>query len=145
MNNHICYSIVKFFMNKSGAEIMKFSVVGMLNTGIDMAVFAVLIMFGVPVIPAQCVSYACGIGNSYILNRYWTFRQKGKQSIKQPIKFICVNLVTLVVVSLILNGMHNYLNQSLIVSKVTATLIGVFINFMGSRYWVFQASFNRTS
>ncbi len=125
-------------MNKSLAEIIKFLLVGTLNTGIDMAVFTVLVTFGIPIIPAQCVSYACGIANSYVLNRYWTFRQKEKQTMKQPIKFICVNLVTLAVIFLILNGMHDELNQSLMVSKLTATLVGIFINFMGSRYWVFR-------
>lgn len=127
-------------MNKRLAEIIKFSMVGALNTGIDMAVFAVLVTFGVPIIPAQFVSYGCGIANSYMLNKYWTFHQKEKQTIKQPIKFICVNLVTLAVTSFILNGLHTDLNQSLIISKVTATVFGIFINFIGSRYWVFQAS-----
>lgn len=119
---------------------LRFLIVGTLNTGIDIAVFALLVLISVPIIPAQCVSYGCGVGNSYILNRYWTFRQKGKQTIKQPLKFIFVNLVTLVVVSILLNVMHNHLDLSLISSKVIATLIGIFINFIGSRYWVFQAS-----
>lgn len=132
-------------MNKGWVEIIKFLLVGTLNTVIDMVVFAVLVMFGVPIIPAQFMSYGCGIGNSYILNRYWTFRQKGKQTIKQPIKFIFVNFVTLGVVSLILNGMYDHLHQSLIVSKGTATLVGIFINFTGSRYWVFQASSHKRS
>lgn len=127
-------------MKNNWGEIIKFLLVGTLNTVIDMAVFAVLVTFSVSIIPAQCMSYGCGVGNSYIFNRFWTFRQKGKQTIKQPIKFIFVNLITLVVVTLILNGMHDHMHQSLIVSKVTAILVGIFINFMGSRYWVFQAS-----
>ncbi|MBO1582131.1 GtrA family protein [Bacillus sp. XF8] len=131
-------------MNKSWIQALKFLAVGSLNTGIDIMIFTLLVMVGVPLFPAQWISYSCGIVNSYLLNRQWTFQQKGrKQVVKEPLKFTCVNLLSLVVVSLILSGMHDTLEQSLAVSKVTATLIGSLINFIGSRYWVFRVSCNK--
>ncbi|KEK24434.1 GtrA family protein [Bacillus gaemokensis] len=130
-------------MNKSWIQALKFLAVGSLNTGIDIMIFTLLVMVGVPLLPAQWISYSCGIVNSYLLNRQWTFQQKRKQVEKEPIKFVCVNLLSLVLVSLILNGMHELWEQSLTVSKVTATLIGSLINFIGSRYWVFRISHNK--
>ncbi|MEK1833354.1 GtrA family protein [Priestia megaterium] len=34
---------------------------------------------GVYYIIAQCVSYGCGVLNSYLLNRTWTFQQQGNR------------------------------------------------------------------
>ncbi|MBC6971822.1 GtrA family protein [Bacillus sp. Xin] len=115
----------------------------MLNTGIDIMIFTLLVMGKVPLLLAQWISYSCGVANSYLLNRQWTFQRKGKQVVKEPLKFMCVNLLSLVVVSLILSGMYDTLEQSLAVSKVTATLIGSLINYVGSRYWVFRVSCNK--
>ncbi|MGG2094000.1 GtrA family protein [Bacillus sp. S13(2024)] len=128
-------------MNKGLIQILKFLAVGVLNTGIDIMIFTLLVMGETPFLLAQWISYSCGVASSYLLNRQWTFQQKGrKQVAKEPLKFICVNLLSLVVVSLILSSMHDTLEQSLAVSKVTATLIGSLINFIGSRYWVFRFS-----
>ncbi|OOR10607.1 hypothetical protein BW897_21535 [Bacillus cereus] len=125
-------------MNKDLIRIFKFLIVGILNTGIDIVIFSLLVMGDVPILLAQSVSYCCGVANSYLLNRVWTFEQKRSQV--AAFKFMCVNLLSLIVVSLILRSMYDTLEQSLIVSKVTATLIGSLINYVGSRYWVFHTS-----
>ena len=57
----------------------KFAVVGVVNTLIDYGVFALLaqVLF-VNVYLAQVISYSCGILNSYIWNRSWTFRSENR-------------------------------------------------------------------
>jgi len=51
-----------------------------MNTVVDFAVFALLAAGGLSVLLAQWLAYGCGVLNSYLWNRRWTFRVKGKRS-----------------------------------------------------------------
>lgn len=69
---------MKRIVNKESIHYLKFCIVGGLNKAIDFLVFSFLSYLGVYYIIAQCVSYGCGVLNSYLLNRAWTFQQQGK-------------------------------------------------------------------
>jgi putative flippase GtrA len=119
-------------------SLIKFVVVGLTNTGIDILIFTLLVFLEIPVLPAQFVSYSCGIINSYFLNKFWTFHEKERPNLKQPIKFIFINMLTLGVVTLLLNEFYHHLEYSLLVSKLMSSSVGVLINYCGSRLWVFK-------
>lgn len=54
----------------------KFAAVGILNTGVDVALFCLLhYNWAVPALAANTVSYCTGVANSYFLNRSWTFAE----------------------------------------------------------------------
>ncbi|MCM3127127.1 GtrA family protein [Paenibacillus sp. MER 78] len=127
-------------MNKTSMQALKFLMVGVLNTSIDLAIFFVLSIAGLPILLAQCLSYSCGLVNSYLINRKWTFQRAEKQSMQELLKFIGLNILTLGVVSLLLLELQSLGNQSLTISKVIATTAGILINYLGSRYWVFRVS-----
>src|SRR5215470_1892360 len=73
------------------SEFVKFTLVGLLNTGIDVAVFFLLTWLGIAYVLAQVVSYTCGAGNSYLLNKVWTFRSCGL-SYAEMVRFVVVNM-----------------------------------------------------
>jgi putative flippase GtrA len=53
---------------------VRFAVVGLANTGIDIALFAGLVWgMGWHVVPANLVAFAVAAFNSYVMNRLWTF------------------------------------------------------------------------
>nr|WP_052759573.1 GtrA family protein [Paenibacillus sp. DMB20] len=54
-----------------------FGLVGVLNTGIDVAVFSLLTWWQLPWLAAQIAGYGCGVLNSFLMNRKWTFKQRG--------------------------------------------------------------------
>ncbi len=58
-------------------EFIKFALVGLLNTAVDVAIFFLLTWVNTPYVAAQVVSYSCGAANSYLLNKFWTFRSSG--------------------------------------------------------------------
>ena len=74
----------------------KFAVVGVVNTLIDYGVFALLaqVLF-VNVYLAQVISYSCGILNSYIWNRSWTFRSENRFFGPTLVRFLALNLCML--------------------------------------------------
>lgn len=124
--------------NKESIHYLKFCIVGGLNTAIDFLVFSLLSYLGVYYIIAQCVSYGCGVLNSYLLNRTWTFQQHGKRKRHEFLNFTVLNIFTLIVISFLLTVFHYKLNISLPYSKVLVTLVSVGLNYIGTRFWVFK-------
>ncbi|ANE45715.1 hypothetical protein SY83_04710 [Paenibacillus swuensis] len=126
-------------MTNRWTPLLKFGLVGVLNTAVDFLVFAGLSAAGVGVLPAQWISYGSGVANSYIWNRKWTFREQVSGSVSEFVKFILLNLMTLVIVSLLLWGMIHGMGFSLYLAKILATLLSVIINYIGSRTFIFRA------
>ena len=59
---------------------LRFGLVGIANTGLDVALFAALTYgAGVRAVPANVASYSVGILLSFAFNRAWTFRDRERQ------------------------------------------------------------------
>lgn len=142
----------KSFLHK----IIKFCLTGGLNTLVDFVVFFVLFNFVINnKFICQFISYSAGTLNSYIVNRSWTFRSKGKFLGPEMIKFIIVNLislgVSLIIINLGYNSIGKVFSEALspyisvnydtvggIVGKILATGGAICVNFIGSNFWVFR-------
>jgi putative flippase GtrA len=121
-------------------QFVKFNLVGLLNTALDFAVFALLTWLGVYYIMAQCISYGVGMLNSYTLNKYWTFAQKGRLEPKQAIRFTVLNLGSLLLSLGLLALLKDHLEQKVLIAKLLTTLATTLVNFVGSKLWVFRTN-----
>ncbi|WP_263559788.1 GtrA family protein [Paenibacillus polymyxa] len=126
---------------------IRFGIVGLVNTGVDYIIFMLLAWTGVPVVVAQIISYSCGTANSYILNSKWTFsKQQANNTNKgQLLRFIVINLIVLGITSLLLQVLHTKTELPLALGKLIATATGMIINYIGSRYWVFGSPSRKES
>ena len=80
---------------KSFLQLLKFGLIGVSNTLIDLLVTFVLnAIFGIYYL-AKIIGYACGIANSYFWNSRWTFREERRRDAREIVTFVAVNLVTL--------------------------------------------------
>jgi putative flippase GtrA len=118
-------------------EFVKFALVGLLNTGVDVAIFFLLTRIGTPYVAAQMVSYSCGAANSYLLNKVWTFRSSGL-SYAELIRFMVVNLVSLGISVAVLSLLHETAGVNLATAKAEATVCALAANFLGNKLWVFK-------
>jgi putative flippase GtrA len=126
---------------------VKFQCVGVVNFAVDYGLFTLLNgVVGWPVGISNTISYSCGIVNSFLLNRYWTFRLKLKFFSLDFLKFVLVNVLgwgvntlTMVILvngySLSAKGLGLFEN---IVPKLIATVLSFIINFAGSKLLVFR-------
>jgi putative flippase GtrA len=88
---------------KSFFQLLKFILIGVSNTAIDLIVtWALQKLFGTFSDAAiltyylpKIIGYGCGIANSYIWNSRWTFREERRRDAREILLFIAVNLVTL--------------------------------------------------
>ena len=104
------------------AKAARFALVGVSNTLIDFGVFTVLAqLLSVNVYLSQVLGYCAGTLNSYVLNRSWTFRSKGR--------FFSPALLYL---------LFDVAGLPKLGAKAGATAITMVVSFLVNRFWVFR-------
>ena len=119
-------------------KLIKFGITGVMNTAVDFIVFLLLTHSGINIYLSQTISYGCGMLNSYIVNRSWTFKAKGRFFGGQMVRFTAANL-TLMVLSVGLMWVFTVqLGFAKIVAKLFTTAIIMLAGFAVNRLWVFK-------
>ena len=133
-------------------QFAKYVTVGLANTAVDFGVLN-LIMWttgvyqGKSVILFNTISFLVAVTNSYIWNKFWTFKAKDKSNIPaQFIQFVIVSII-----GVLINTGIVYIGSSLIspmfgfsanvwtnVAKVLATVVSLIWNFAGYKFIVFK-------
>jgi putative flippase GtrA len=130
---------------------IRFAIVGLINTLVDLVILNVLIsVFNVvdPFIFSLCkgVSFIIALVNSYFMNKYFTFDKKQKSQ-KEFYLFVLVSLIGLLI-NMIISGLSFYLLGLLsypISTHVLATASGIvgaifsmLINYISYSRFVFK-------
>ncbi|GKX67781.1 sugar translocase [Clostridium sp. TW13] len=119
-------------------EVIKFGLVGILNTGITMVVYNILIFFGVNYIVANAIGYVAGVANSYIWNKNWVFNAKDKKDNSLIFKFIVVNVISFAVNSGVLILCENYITKNKTIAQLPAIIMGMAVNYILNKIWTFK-------
>jgi len=132
-------------------QFIKFLVVGLLNTGVDFGILNLLMFLtgissGLGYSVFKAISFTCGVINSYVWNKRWTFQKGGKLESKEFSKFFIINLVAFGInvgtASLLVNfvepigGISPYVWAN--ISALVAAGFTTLINFFGYKYLVFR-------
>lgn len=118
-------------------DLIRFGLVGVVNTGLDLAVFLMLhTQAGVSLPLANTAGFAVGVTNSYFLNGLWTFRGAGPSSgftpsWRQAALFVLANGGGLGISTVVL--MATSLVLPVLAAKGLAILAGFFWNYTVSR------------
>lgn len=126
-------------------QFVKFGLVGVMNTAVDYAVYAILYTFvpwfAVHYLAAQCVSYAAGTVNSYFVNKFWTFGEKRSSGDGQQfVRFALLNAAALGVSLGLLRVSTELLHFHPLAGKLLVTAVTVILNYLGSKLWVFRSA-----
>jgi len=123
-------------------EFFKFALVGAFNTFLDFGVYIGLTrlfsFWATYYLGANFVSFAIATSSSFFLNKYFTFCNDSKEMGEQYMKFWLVALVYIIIVQIILFITTAYFGWHDILSKILATIIGLFWNFYAHKYWSFR-------
>lgn len=123
---------------KELGRIFKFCLVGGVNTVVDF-VFKGITQIWVGVAASQIIGYTAGIINSYILNRYFTFKDKKTNNvIKEIIPFLVINLISLGVSVAMDVWLENGLQLHWFIAKLIILPVTLGINFIGSKLFVWK-------
>lgn len=142
-------------------QMVRFGIVGAMNTLVDYGVFYILIsVANLHKAVAQIGATAVAMSGSFFINRYWTFGRSGRGNKREIVKFLVVNLLamgTLIFFThifhdilhierfaeAVLQGFYPHLllkeDHGILICKAIASLFSVTINFLGNKFWVFAA------
>lgn len=131
-------------------ELFKFGIAGLLNTGLDYGLFNLLIACtdahsGLMVGLVNLVSVTVAAGNSYLLNRNWTFRADGGKQGPQVQRFIVATGLGMVINSLVVFLASGLVGRLVIPAylilnggKLLGSVFSTCWNFITYRHWVFK-------
>jgi putative flippase GtrA len=138
-------------------QFVKFCIIGASSTVIDVGLLNLLVhptlLFsgGLHWIPAQIISFAIAVGNSFVWNSLWTFKGMGTGARHQQfVKFVLVNigglLLNVLVMKMVMFTVHPSLfyhgNPSprlLNAAKAVAIVVVSLWNFNANKRWTFNA------
>lgn len=134
----------------------KFSIVGVTGTIVDFGIMNLLsLVFGMPLVWSQALSFSTAVINNFLWNRLWTFPEsKTKGAQKQLVQFVIINIIGILIRTPIISWLDrillNLLNsininlpvENYVLSQNLALAISItivfFWNFFSNRYWTFN-------
>ena len=115
-----------------GTKVLRFLTVGVANTAIDFAIFAMGLTFGLPPLAANVLAWLVAVTFSYVANANWSFVRQRRHSEALP-RFIAMDAVISLLVSSFAVGMlANAIG--LWPAKVGGTIIAAILNFIAARW-----------
>jgi len=108
-------------------RLIKFGIVGAINTILNYLVYISLVYVNVNYIIAYATAYLIATTNSYLLNNFWVFKHKSKKHVKKIVKFVFVNLIAMsfgelgLYLFIDILGIHKYI-AGLLIIPITAII-----------------------
>lgn len=113
---------------KSFIQLIKFGLVGVSNTLVDIIVTSLLIFLvghnenAVVSALYNIIGYSCGIVNSFIWNTKWTFKKEYRKTKAELFKFIAVNVISCGISVLLVHVFSTYVFAN---SAITDWVCGI--------------------
>jgi len=136
---------------------VKFLIVGLISTFVDFGFMNLFtLLFTIPLIIAQALSFLIAVLESFLLNRYWIYPDSRSKSLyKQLIQFMIINLVGIGVRTLLIPVFNQVINSIISKSPIElifrfkdvisqnislAIVVGIVLlwNFFANRYWTYS-------
>ena len=121
------------------SQLARFGVVGASNTVLSFVVYALALRTGVRYLPAGAGAFAAGGINGFLLNRAWTFGDRGPV-LRAGSRYAVVQAVALVANLVLLRIAVAGLGVPHLAAQVVAIGPATLVCFALSRLWVFGAA-----
>jgi putative flippase GtrA len=123
------------------SQFTRFAMVGVVNTLTSSALYlAMTRLVRLPPLAANAIAFVVSASLSYLLNKYWTFRDPRPAHARQYPLFILVGAIGLLLSETILWVLHSRLGVHDFIAFLAAVGVVMFWNFGASRGIVFRPS-----
>ncbi|MEX1997528.1 MAG: GtrA family protein [Candidatus Andersenbacteria bacterium] len=134
---------IKFGITGTVGAVVDFSTYNFLTRLLDwQTIYTIL---GAKIIAANLVSVFLAISSNFILNKYWTFRDRSQNVAQQGASYFTLNFITFVLNQLLTSYfvfqaplLNVFGSQKDNAAKALAIGIILFINFLGSKFFIFR-------
>lgn len=119
-------------------DILKFGLVGIINTGIDFLLLNLFTRLGLELFWAIFFAYLLGAVNGYVLNSRWTYRKMGTPNLKGYLTYTTISFIGLLLTEVVIFLLSHYLELGLNLDKLIAVIIVFSWNFISNRLLTFR-------
>lgn len=132
-------------------QILRFSIVGIFNTGTDVLTLNIVVLL-FPTHNANLlllfnsIAYTIGALNSFLFNKYWTFKRKYAITGGELLRFVIINIIGILCNDAIVWSaaklLHALIPNPVIwadTSKLCAVTGTALVTYLGMRLWVFAS------
>ncbi len=123
-------------------QFIKFAITGGTSAIVDFGTYIFLTrifsFFAAHYLWANFIGMAVAATGNFLVNRKWTFRNRGEKVFVQYIKFWLVVVVMMVAYQYLLHFFVETVNLYDILGKVIAALVIMLIRFNIHKFWVFR-------
>lgn len=122
------------------SSLFRFGVVGFLGTLTNLIIFYSFTHYAdISFNMASVCAFAVAVTQNYLLNHFWSFKKvvSGKPNVSSYIKYVYVNIFSLLLNLLVLDTLIYFSVHSL-VAQLVGILFGLSINYAGSYFFVFM-------
>lgn len=118
----------------SRSKIVRFGVVGLVNSVIDLAVFMLVLSLGSPALAANFLGWAVAVTFSYFANSRWSFeRDPAVGDARSALRFISLGaLITLGVSSGVIVALGQLIG--IMPAKLVGLVAAAILNFVAARW-----------
>lgn len=121
------------------AQVIDFSMVGVINAVLSYLIYAILIYFSVHYQIANQVSYWLTVLNGYLLNKYWVFsNQSEKKSHTQTLRYFVLYGFNFVLGIVLMYLYVDVLHINKYIVPFISIPITIPLNYCLNRFWVFR-------
>ena len=116
----------------------KFGIVGLINTGVTLLTYYILIYFGMNHIISNVIGYFLGSINGYLLSKIWVFRDK-KTTISESVwKYYIIYGSSLLISTALMYLWVDVLGISDKIAPILCLVVTVPYNFLLQKIWAFR-------
>ncbi len=117
----------------------RFVLVGCVNTAFGYGLYAFFIYIGLHYLQAFALAFVLAVINSYFLNRFFTFRSKGRPA-PEFIRFVLVYLASFFLGSGLLYLLIDMAGMGKYAAGVVNMVFGTVISWLGHNYFSFRGA-----
>lgn len=117
-----------------GDKMIRFAVVGVANTAIDLAAFSVLLWLAVVPLVANVGAWLVAVAFSFVANRLWSFERDNSIPLSHSVfRFISLGaLISLGVSSVFIAGLSGW--TGVWPAKIVGIIVAAVLNFLAARW-----------
>lgn len=117
-----------------GSKMIRFAVVGLANTAIDLAAFTVLLWFAVLPLTANVGAWLVAVAFSFVANRLWSFeRDRSIPLTRSVFRFVSLGaVISLGVSSAFIFGLAGLIGVW--PAKIAGIIVAAVLNFLAARW-----------
>jgi putative flippase GtrA len=120
-------------------QFIRFSIVGAIQNGLNIAVFAGAVAIGVPFLLASVIAAVMALAVSFSLNRRWTFAGTTDQTRSRAIRFVSIWVTILLAGLPVLALLVEVADLPKVLAQATVVMIGAPVSYAAQRRWTFGA------